>query len=388
MANRKYEEAIRKYHRFKVTVCETGQNAGKLTTYVQKEGAPRQKKVFRSWKEAHEWLQAYYLADGPTLTSIFPEWLKWKSVTNANKPETVALNQAAFHSILEGTPIAKKPISQITVTDCEDWVVDLLSKRSMTRKRFNTQKIVVSGPLQYAVRKGLIQKNPFNDISLNLKKLLKTEQKAPSETKIFYDHEVAALKKAFVAAYESNGNTANIALLINFNLGLRVGELSSLKWGDVNWIKNTIFVRRQESDGEVEEMVKADSPAGYRELRLNSEAQSWLKHLKEASSAPPDGFIFINLDGGRVTNAALSNRLRHAQEGLGFDVIRGTHAMRRTFASKMFDQLGAEATRRWLGHTDIETTLKYVYSTRDETETVSFLENLNTQHILKICKVS
>ena len=196
------------------------------------------------------------------------------------------------------------------------------------------------------------------------------------------------LWQAFVAAYESNGNTANIALLINFNLGLRVGELSALKWGDVNWIKNTIFVRRQESDGEVEEMVKADSPAGYRELRLNSEALSWLKHVKEASSAPPDGFIFINLEGGRVTNAALSNRLRHAQEDLGFDVIRGTHAMRRTFASKMFDQLGAEATHRWLGHTDIETTLKYVYSTRDESETVSFLENLNTQQILKICESS
>lgn len=132
------------------------------------------KKVFMSWKEAHEWLKAYHLEDGPTLTFIFLEWLKWKSATNANKPETIALKQAAFHSILEETHIAKKAISQITVTDCEDWRVNLLSQRSMTRKRFNAQKIVISGPLQYAVRKGLIPKKPFNDISLNLKKLLNT----------------------------------------------------------------------------------------------------------------------------------------------------------------------------------------------------------------------
>ncbi len=50
-------------------------------------------------------------------------------------------------------------------------------------------------------------------------------------------------------------------------MGLRIGELCALKWSDINWQNETIFIQRMEdSTGKVVEYVKSDSEAGYREL--------------------------------------------------------------------------------------------------------------------------
>lgn len=60
---------------------------------------------------------------------------------------------------------------------------------------------------------------------------------------------------------------SNLCLKGNFELGLRIGELCALKWSDINWQNETIFIQRMEdSTGKVVEYVKSDSEAGYREL--------------------------------------------------------------------------------------------------------------------------
>ena len=70
-----------------------------------------------------------------------------------------------------------------------------------------------------------------------------------------------------------NKHVTNFALMLNFDLGLRIGELSALKWSDINWINESIFFQiREDSSGAVEDYVKSDSSAGYRELDLSDGA--------------------------------------------------------------------------------------------------------------------
>lgn len=47
---------------------------------------------------------------------------------------------------------------------------------------------------------------------------------------VFYPDEIEALSVAFERGYKDNGNTACIGLMVNFDLGLRIGELCALKW--------------------------------------------------------------------------------------------------------------------------------------------------------------
>ena len=84
---------------------------------------------------------------------------------------------------------------------------------------------------------------------------------------IFYADEIEELFEVLEKGYQSNGNIVNLGLICNFDLGLRGGELCALKWLDINWINETLFVQRQEcTTGEVVDYVKSDSSAGYSEL--------------------------------------------------------------------------------------------------------------------------
>lgn len=41
---------------------------------------------------------------------------------------------------------------------------------------------------------------------------------------VFYPDEIEALSVAFERGYKDNGNTACIGLMVNFDLGLRIGD--------------------------------------------------------------------------------------------------------------------------------------------------------------------
>ncbi len=73
--------------------------------------------------------------------------------------------------------------------------------------------------------------------------------------------------------------------MVNFDLGLRIGELCALKWTDVDWKNETIFIHRMEdSSGDVVDYVKSDSEAGYRELVLSDSVIKLFKRIKEDST--------------------------------------------------------------------------------------------------------
>ena len=142
----------------------------------------------------------------------------------------------------------------------------------MTAKSFNTHKIVLTGSLRYAKRKGLINDNPWKKEELEYTHLFKSERRKPSASMVFYPDEIEELIEEFERGFELNANVANLGLMANFELGLRIGELCVLKWTDFNWQNETVFIQRMEdSSGAVVEYVKADSEAGYRELNLSDE---------------------------------------------------------------------------------------------------------------------
>ena len=137
--------------------------------------------------------------------------------------------------------------------------------------------------------------------------LLKSSRKAPSKKKIFYDDEIQKIVTTCMEGYNSTRNSANIAIIINFDLGLRVSELSALKWSDIDWKNQTIFIQRQESERKVEDYVKSDSASGYRELPLSSQVISLLKQLRQ-DFGPVSEYVFSDAQGRRKTSSALQKR--------------------------------------------------------------------------------
>ena len=363
-------DIIKKYHEpiCKLTQVKKGKYTGQWQTYMKGvDGTgPRQYKRFRTFDEAYDFIVSYYSIQAETLESYFYHWLDWKCTRNNNKGATKENNLNAFNKYVKGHKLASIPITQITTEDIDDWCHEVLVQKPLNASRFNTYKIVVKGPLELAVREKLITSTPWKPECMDYKVLLKSKRRAPSKEKIFYDDEIRMIIAECLENYKQTKNSSSIAVIINFDLGLRVSELSALKWSDVDWKKKTIFIQRQESEGKVEEYVKSDSAAGYRELPLNSQVLDLLYRLRKDFGQDSE-YVFCNASGDRKTSSSIQKRLIYAQVGKGGDKassgVKRIHCQRRTVGTRIANEMGLEAARIWLGHTDIGTTLRYVYST-------------------------
>ena len=321
-----------------------------------------------------------------TLESYFPHWLDWKGKRNGNKAGTLYHNRVDFERLVSGTKLSRLPLDEITTEDLDEWARVVLIEKPLSAQRWNTYKICVTGPLELALREGLIKENPWKPELMDFRRLYKSSRRAPSKDKIFYDDEVERIIEQCMTDFVRNGNSANIAIIINFDLGLRVGELAALTWEDIDQKAGTICIRRQESEGKVEEYVKSDSAAGYRELPLNDHVMTLLRRIRGGRLS---GFIFTDDRGRRKTASALQKRLIYAQVGKGGDQagcgVKRIHCQRRTVGTRIAKALGLEAARQWLGHTDIATTLRYIYTTetldtmREYSQAASALAGLQTE---------
>lgn len=391
------EKIVLKVHKAKITPPV---NDNRYSTNVYKKDGKRTTIKANTYEGLIEKLFFFYYPDGAPgkkkplrLHDIFYEWLEYKIAKKQNSAETKKQNISSYKKYVMDTEIDLMPLKDIRTIDLENWAIGILTAHKMTAKCFNTNKIVVTGTLLYAVRKGYIGKNPWIKDELEYSHLFKSERRRPSNEMIFYPDEIKLLCEEFESGYVQNGNIANLALKINFELELRVGELVALKWTDINFQNETVFIHRMEnSDGNVVEYVKSDSGEGYRELSLTDEAIEIFKRIRRDRKIIST-FVFCNQEGERTTKCQIEHRLQKAEKAIGWEKggYKYSHCFRRTVASQM-DAAGIplDEIRRWLGHTNAATTLKYIYCPFRESDTKKRIKKNSILHTnneyCKMCK--
>lgn len=136
------------------------------------------------------------------------------------------------------------------------------------------------------------------------------------------------------------------AVLLSMNTGLRRGELTSLRWGDVDLQARVLTVRA----------AAAKSRKG-RHVPLNAEAMATLERWQEQSEDSQRVFAFIDAkkSWGAVLRAA------------GIDGFRW-HDLRHHFASRLVQAgVNLNIVRDLLGHGDLKMTLRYAHLAPDDT---------------------
>lgn len=198
----------------------------------------------------------------------------------------------------------------------------------------------------------------FND--LELPKNIFKKKRVSREESVFTKEEVNKIEEYI---YNNPPSIINYGILLAFQTGLRVGELSALKPSD---IKNGILnvnkteVRYRGQDGryifEVRESAKTD--AGNREVILNSKAIQILSKIRRLN---PFGEYLFMKDGERIKEKAFSVKIVKICEYIGIPK-RSMHKARKTCATNLINSGVAESlVIRQLGHTKIETTKNYYY---------------------------
>lgn len=314
-----------------------------------------------------------------TLESLFPEWLEYKeSITSSGN--TIRRHEQHWAKYFSGTPLVSIKLGQFDCLELQKSCNLLVKQHNLSSKEWQNIKTILTGMFDYAFQKGWITRNLMKEIKITVR--FRQVNKKSGSTQTYQTNEYDLLMDYLVKEYTETGNTAVLAVRLNFLMGLRVGELVALKWSDIFDLNHIRIVRE-----EIKESVR--TPDGWtdcykvvehtkthtdRVVMLVPRAVSIFNEIRlnNAAGACDDDYIFVR-DGERITSRQVAYVLEKACPKLGLPV-KSTHKIRKTFASRLSTGgVPLDSIRETLGHSNLQTTLSYIYNPLTEKETYTLM---------------
>jgi integrase len=176
-------------------------------------------------------------------------------------------------------------------------------------------------------------------------------QRLSGDIDVFSAEEVWCLVRA--AGDERDAAIYLIAALT----GLRMGELRALRWRDVDFPRSVIRVRSSYAAG----TVSVPKSGKVRSVPMVVEVARQLASLSERGAwTGDDDLVFAEPDGGWLNDDRLRRRYERALHDAGLRRLR-FHDLRHTFGSLAITQADIVEVQAWMGHADIQTTMRYLH---------------------------
>lgn len=235
--------------------------------------------------------------------------------------------------------------------------------------------------MQMAVKEGIIQANPCNDVVLPVESCIKTqtkEQLTLNDDEILIFHDVALAKYKTTGEYKSRNA---FILLIMLNLGLRVGEILALEWKDIKMQERLVDINKTvqsniknfDSTGNstynrVKNSTKTKS--GRRILKLNDATIYYIQELMayDKRNNITSKYIACTKVGTMNTSRNLQRSLNRIVKDTGVPDGITLHTLRHTFGSSLVRHgVGIEVVSKLMGHANITITyLKYIHVIQEQ----------------------
>ena len=315
------------------------------------------------------WEVQYYQQqlDNPIVDDVFSEWndrrLDLKKISNATH-----LRNKQFYNRHYAT-MGKRRIKSISQDEWGDFLEEQISEHNLTAKAFAGLKGVTKGLLKRAKKRKLIDYNVeeiFDNLDVSEKEFHKVIKEDYEE--VFDEEETDKM----IEYLKNNLDTSNIAILLMFVTGARIGEIVTLKHSDFD--ENTFKIRRTEtryknSDNkyvlEVKDFPK--SQAGVRTVIIPRDYEWICNKIKLLN--PFSEYIFISPNtGNRLSTQAIRMRLDKLCKKLHI-YHKSPHKIRKTYGSILLDNhIDNQLIIGQMGHTDIMCTENHYHRNRRSIE--------------------
>jgi len=273
----------------------------------------------RSWlEEARRGTLPGLVKTGATFADATAEYLRYIEHDRGRKPSTVRGYRSAIQAHLLPA-FETMAVEDVTTAEIERWLAGFVGS---VRSR-NKLLIQLHGILERVRKAYGLSGNAAADVE-------KFPQRRSGDIEVFSPEEVWALVRA--ASSEQEGA---IFLTAAFT-GLRMGELLALRWRDVDFAGRTIRVR-----------------ASYYAGQLTTPKSGKVR-------------VFTGEGGGYLDGSALRRRYKAALDAAALRPLR-FHDLRHTFGTRMIAKADIRRVQEWMGHADIQTTMRYLhYAPREE----------------------
>lgn len=361
---------IKQLHPFKITP-PNGKNTRWQTYYKDENG---NRKIIRAQSEKallDKLLPIYtsqtYL-DKMTFHELFEEYLEYKkSITNS--PNTIKRHIQHYRKYLEPSALDRKKIKQIDELLLELECNRIVKDYHLSSKEWSNVKTILNGMFEYAIRKSYLPSNLMDKIKISIK--FRQIPKKTGKTETYNTVELKTLTEYLDNMYAKTNDSVFLAVKLNFLLGLRVGELAALKWDDLSDERHLHIVREEIRDQMANKYQIVDHTKTHtdRFVILIPKAQEIIGKIE------PQGEYLFMRKGNRITSRQIAYVLEKYAERQGI-ATKSTHKMRKTYASNLnFHGVPLDCIREQLGHSNLQTTLTYIYNPLTESETYDMISN-------------
>lgn len=307
--------------------------------------------------------------ENPTVEKIFREWAQRKVDLNKISVQTFQRYEQDFNRFFK--ELGSQRIKSLEPDDISNFLEEQISEHNLSAKAFSNLKTITRGTLKWAKRNKLIDWNVqelFYDLDVTDKSFKKNVKEDSEE--VFDDSEMNKIIKYL----KSNPDMVNLGLMLTFVTGLRIGELSALKWEDWIYSKDgesasIIKIRRTESrhyDGhkgiyEIKDFPKTE--AGVRNVVIPQSCIWILQRLRSMSAFCE--FVFWK-DGDRIKTYSFRNRLKTVCKKTGC-VQKSPHKIRKTYCTILLDHsVDNQMVISQMGHTNITCSENYYHRDRKD----------------------
>jgi integrase len=361
-------EQIKKLHPYAITPPAT-ENGRWQTCYREADGKRKNIKAQTEEELLDKLIPIYFSnshIDKWTFNELYMEWLEYKK-TVTNSQNTIKRHEQHYRKYFEPSILNKTKVKRIDELMLETECNRIIREFNLPRKEWGNIKTILNGMFEYAIRKKYIPVNPMEKVQILVK--FKQVVRKIGKTETYNSDELKELNRYLDHMFAETHDMVFYAVKLNFLLGLRVGELVALKWEDYCDINHLHIVREEVRNQVTNQYEIAEHTKTNRDrfIVLIPKAINILQKLEHQSE-----YIFVR-DGQRITSRQVAYVLEKYAERQGL-ATKSTHKMRKTFASNLnASGVPLDCIRELLGHSNLNTTLGYIYNPLTEKETYDLI---------------
>ena len=288
---------------------------------------------------------------GRSFSEIADEW--WEEAEPKLALQSIRSYKLAMSRAV--TFFGDTPSKNITAKDIQKYLT-ALAKQGYSQKVVSNHRMVVNRILDYAVMEGDIELNPCASV--------KTPTGLPKSTREAASRSDEQIIKDNVDLW--------LFPFVALMTGMRKGEILALKWKDIDFEKNYIYVTKSVAhDGDKPVIKTPKTEAGNRIVPLLLPLRNELiKHIGK-----PDEYIISDDGKTPLSNRRFTSIYDNYRKATG--ITATAHQLRHSFATIAFESdLDPKSVQEILGHKQLSTTMD-IYTQFREKKLTAAAELLN-----------